>query len=275
MKVGISLITMKEQQRHIKFHFSKIFFTFVLMLLMVNCKSTKGVVASGEASDKVSAKQVIKQHLKSNTDFKTLQGKVRIDITQNQKEQGSTFNLRIEKDKVIWLSAKLGLARMMITPEKVRFYNKLDKEYFDGDYKLLSDFVGVDLDFMKVQNILLGQAIFDLKQTPHSVSVNENSYALQPKSQSTLLELFYLINPSHFKMDSLQLFQQLKRRILQVDYKSYQNVDKEILPKDVRIIAVDDGDEVAIAMEFKSLSLNEEVRFPFKIPAGYKEIVIK
>ncbi len=47
---------------------------------------------------------------------------------------------------MIWLSAKLGLARMMITPESVRFYNKLDNEYFDGDYKLLSDFVGVDLD---------------------------------------------------------------------------------------------------------------------------------
>jgi len=133
----------------------------------------------------------------------------------------------------------------------------------------------VDLDFMKVQNILLGQAIFDLKDEPHTVSVNENSYALQPKDQSALFELFYLINPSHFKMDSLQLFQQLKKRILQVDYKSYQEVKKQILPKDIRIIAVEDSDEVAITMEFKSLTLNEDVRFPFRIPAGYKEIVIK
>ena len=266
---------MKKQQEHIKFHFPKAFFAFVLMLIIVNCKSAKSVIASGEASDKLSAKQVIKQHQKGDVDFKTLQGKVKIDITQNQKEQGSTFNIRIEKDKVIWLSAKLGLARMMITPEKVRFYNKLDNEYFDGDYKLLSDFVGVDLDFNKVQNILLGQAIFNLKEEPHKVSVNENSYALQPKDQNTLLELFYLINPSHFKMDSLQLFQQLEKRMLQVDYQSYQEVDKQVLPKDIRIIAVEKADEVAITMEFKSIALNEEVRFPFKIPAGYKEIVIK
>ena len=112
---------------------SKIAVTCIAMLLMVNCKSAKSVIASGEASSKLSAKQVIKQHQKSDTDFETLQGKVRIDITQNQKQQGSTFNLRIEKDKVIWLSAKLGLARMMITPDKVRFYSKLDNEYFDGD----------------------------------------------------------------------------------------------------------------------------------------------
>jgi outer membrane biogenesis lipoprotein LolB len=250
-------------------------FALVIMSFLVNCKSAKSVIASGEASNNLSAKQVIKQHQKNDADFKTMQSRVRIDLIQGDKEQGFTFSFRMEKDKVIWLSAPLGLARLMITPEKVQFYNKQGNEYFDGDYALLSDFVGIDLDFDKVQNILLGQAIFNLKDQPHKVSVNENSYVLQPKDQSALLELFYLINPSHFKMDSLQLTQQLKRRILQVDYKSYQNVEKEVLPLDVKIIAVDDTEEVAINMEFKSVSLNEEVRFPFKIPAGYKEIVIK
>ena len=86
------------------------------------------------------------------------------------------------------------------------------------------------------------------------------------------MHTFYLISESTL---NLQLFQQLKKRILQVDYMSYQEVGKQVLPKDIKIIAVEDTDEVAITMEFKSLTLNEEVRFPFKIPAGYKEIVIK
>jgi hypothetical protein len=232
-------------------------------------------MASGIASDKLSAKQVIKEHQKNDADFKTMFAKVKIDISQNGKEQGMTFSLRMEKDKVIWLSAPLGIARMMITPEKVQFYNKLDNEYFDGDYKLLSDFVGVELDFLKVQNILLGQAIYNLKDQLHQVLVHDNSYALSPKNQNALMELFYLINPSHFKMDSLQLQQILKNRMLQVDYLAYQDVEKQIVPKNIKIIAVDGSDEVAVAMEFKSVSLNDEVRFPFKIPAGYKEIVIK
>ena len=248
----------------------------LLIALAYSCGSNKSVLSSGVASDKLSAKQVIKQHEKHNADFKTLKARVKIDITQNQKEQGANFTLRIEKDKVIWLSESiLGMARMMITPDKVRFYNKLDNEYFDGDYKLLSDVVGIDLDFMKVQNILLGQSIYDLKEEPHQVSVNNNSYAVSPKDQKALIELFYLINPSHFKMDSLQLQQLLKKRMLQVDYSSYQEVKKQIIPKNIRIIAVEDTDEVAITMEFKSVSINDEVRFPFNIPAGYKEIVIK
>ncbi|EDP70913.1 hypothetical protein FBALC1_00477 [Flavobacteriales bacterium ALC-1] len=253
----------------------KVTLSAIIIVLAFSCKSSKSVIASGEASNKLSAKQVIKEHQKSDANFKTMNARVAIDLIQGEKEQGHTFSLRVEKDKVIWLSASLGMARMMITPEKVRFYNKLDNEYFDGDYKLLSDFVGVDLDFMKVQNILLGQAIYNLKDEPHQVAVNANSYALSPKDQNALLELFYLINPSHFKMDSLQLFQQLKKRILQVDYQSYQEVDKQVLPQNIRIVAVEDRDEVAITMEFKSVALNGEVRFPFKIPKGYKEIVIK
>ncbi len=253
----------------------KITLSIVLVLLAFSCKSAKSVIASGKASNKLSAKQVIKQHEKNDADFKTMQAKVRIDLIQGQKEQGLTFNFRMEKDKVIWLSAPFGIARMMITPDKVRFYNKQDNQYFDGDYELLSDFVGVDLDFIKVQNILLGQAIYNLKDEAHKVAVNENSYALHPKDQNALLELFYLINPSHFKMDSLQLFQQLKKRILQVDYSSYQEVKKQILPQNIRIIATENTDQVAITLEFKSVSLNEEVRFPFKIPKGYDEIIIK
>lgn len=254
---------------------SKIIISAIFIMLVFSCGSTKSVIASGEASDKLSAKQVIKQHQKNEAEFKTMQARVRINLIQREKEQGYTFGFRMEKDEVIWLNAPFGLARMMITPEKVSFYNKSDNTYFDGDYKLLSDVVGVDLDFTKVQNILLGQAIYDLKSEPYLVSISGNSYALSPKNQNALMELFYLINPSHFKTDSLQLQQQLKKRMLQVDYSSYQEVKKQILPQNIRIIAVDDTDEVAITMEFKSVSLNDEVRFPFNIPSGYKEIVIK
>ncbi|MDN3491633.1 DUF4292 domain-containing protein [Winogradskyella bathintestinalis] len=253
----------------------KVIVSAVLIVLTVSCSSTKSVIESGVASDKLSAKQVIKQHEKHKADFKTMTARVSIDLIEGEKEQGHTFSLRMEKDKVIWLSATLGMARMMITPEKVRFYNKLDNEYFDGDYKLLSDVVGVDLDFLKVQNILLGQSIYDLKDAQHQVNVNGNSYALSPKDQDALMELFYLINPSHFKMDSLQLQQQLKKRMLQVDYSSYQEVKKQIIPENIRIIAVDDTDQVTITLHFKSVSLNGDVRFPFNIPAGYKEIEIK
>lgn len=180
----------------------------------------------------------------------------------------------MEKDKTIWINATLGLARAIITPDKVRFYNRINNQYFEGDYTLISNLLGIELNFKKVQSLLLGESLFNLKDGKYTASTNDKSYILQPKEQTALLELFLLLNPSHFKMDSQQLQQPLKKRFLQVDYLVYQDVDKEILPKDIKIIAVEDNEEVIIAMEYKSVSLNEEVRFPFKIPSGFKEIII-
>ena len=133
----------------------KLVLVLIIMISTYNCKSTKAIAASGEASPKLTSKQLIKAHYKNDVNFRTLQARAKIDITQGQKTQGATFNLRIKKDEVIWLSAPLNLARMMITPNQVQFYNKTDNTYFNGDYKLLSNFVGFDLDFQKVQNIIM------------------------------------------------------------------------------------------------------------------------
>lgn len=250
----------------------------ILLLILsfaFGCKSSQGVVSSGVLNKEATAKYLIKENSKQETKFKTLQSKVKIDYTQDNKSQGYTVNLRIEKDKTIWISATLGLARAMITPKRVQFYDKINNQFFDGDYTLISDLLGVELDFKKLQSLLLGEAIFRLKDDTYVASTQEASYVLQPKQQKALLELFYLLNVSHFKMDSQQLYQPLTRRILQVDYKSYQEVNNQILPEYMHIFAVENNEEVSIDMEFKSVSLNEAIRFPFKIPSGYKEIIIK
>ncbi|OUR98085.1 deoxyuridine 5'-triphosphate nucleotidohydrolase [Flavobacteriales bacterium 33_180_T64] len=253
----------------------KISLVCVFVMLGVSCKSARSVVASGKVNSKLTAKQLIKENGKREANFKTLQAKVKIDIIQDLKESSYTVNLRMERDKTIWISATLGLARAMITPDRVRFYDKINNQYFDGNYKLLSDLLGVDLNFNKVQSLLIGEPLYNLKDDNYIISINENSYVLQPKNQSALLELFLLFNPSHFKMDSQQLLQPLKKRFLQIDYLGYQDVDKEVLPQDIKIIAVEDSEELNVIMEYKSVSVNGEVRFPFKIPSGFDEIILE
>ena len=108
------------------------------------------------------------------------------------------------------MSAFYGVAKALITPNRVAFYDKWNNQYFDGDYTILSDLLGIELDFEKVQNLMLGESLFNLKKNNYKASTNEASYVLEPKRQNALLELFLLLNPAHFKMDSQQLFQPLK-----------------------------------------------------------------
>jgi len=165
--------------------------------------------------------------------------------------------------------------RAKITPKRVSFYNKLDNTYFDGDFSLISELLGTELNFENVQSLLLGQSLFDLNKRDFDAEIYDTSYVLKPQNQNTLFEIFYLLNPSHFLMDSQQLSQPLDRRMLQIDYNDYQEVEKHILPQNIKVIAVEDNEETIINMEFKSVSLNNDLRFPFRIPSGFEEIEVR
>lgn len=253
----------------------KISFALTLLIMFFNCKSTKTVSSSAEINKDLTAKQIIKEYSKNEANFKTLTAKVKADYSRKDESKGTTISLRMEKDKTIWMSAPFSMAKILITPNKVSFYNKLDNTYFEGDFKLLSEFVGTDLDFDKVQHILLGEAVNNLNKEEYVASTYEKSYLLQPREQQDLFEVFYLLNPSHFKIDSQQFAQPQENRILQIDYKGYQRVDKQTLPQNIKIIAVESLDETIIDLEYRSVALNEKIRFPFRIPSGYKEIEIR
>lgn len=252
--------------KHFKYFVLAVFAFFVL-----GCKSSK-TIASGDASFDLSQRQVIKAHQKKTPNFKTLQSRLKIDYKNGDDEQSHTVTLRMEKDKTIWLSATLSLVRAIITPERVSFYNKLDNTYFDGDFSYLSDLLGTELDFQKVQSILLGESVYRLNNSDYALSRHENSYLLKPKVQQELFEIFFLINPSHFKLDSQQVAQPQSLRMMEVDYLAYQDVKKQIFPERLKVIALEQSNETIINLEFKGISLNDELRFPFKIPSGFKEI---
>ncbi len=253
---------------------SRCLFVIIIIsfVLATGCKSTR-TIKSGSGNLNLSTKQLIKENTKKAATFKTLSARVKIDIDQGEKSSGYTVNLRMEKDeRILLMSTPISVVKALITPEKVSFYNKLDNTYFEGDFKYLSDLLGTELDFQKVQNLLLGEALFSLKENVLEASVNEKEYVVQPKKQNELFELFYLIDPSHFKIISQQISQPQQHRHLQIDYKSYQQVDKQILPESIKVIAVEAAEEMIIELEFKAVSLNEDLRFPFKIPSGLKEI---
>ena len=247
----------------------------ICCFLIVGCKSAKRIGSNGELNSAMTSKELVKKHNKQHTKFKTLQAKVKVQYQQGEDEQSHTITLRMERDKAIWINSAFSVVRAMITPEKVGYYNKLDNTYFDGDFTLISELLGTELSFENIQNLLMGEALFNLNGETFSSDLHEQSYVLYPENQSTLFEIFYLLNPTHFRMDSQQVAQSLEQRMLQVDYLNYQEVEKEILPQNVKIIALEPDLETIIKMEFKSVTLNNELRFPFRIPSGFDKIEIK
>jgi hypothetical protein len=62
-------------------------------------------------------------------------------------------------------------------------------------------------------------------------------------------------------------------KILQIQYRNYQKIKEQLMPKKIVIKASEDKDNfTVIDVEFKSLVLNKQISIPFRIPSGYKSI---
>lgn len=248
------------------------FLVCLIVCFILGCKSTQTLTSESALNPKLKAKQIIKAHNKQKADFLTLQSRLKIELIEDDKSQTHTVTLRMERDKVIWINAFLNMVRLKVTPEKVQMYNKLDRTYFDGDFTLIKDFLGVELSFYNLQNLLLGDAMFDYRANTLEKKLHNTSYALSPKQQHTLFDVLYLINPSYFKMDAQELSQPANNRTLKVHYLSFQELEQQILPQKITIKAIENQRETSLKLNLKSLNLNQPIRFPFSIPSGFKAI---
>ena len=252
---------------------NKLYILFIATALMVSgCKSTKRAAITPE--DLASAK-IINSQYDTHFDFKTLSARLRVKYKDENTSQGVSVSLRMEKDKAIWMSASIlgiSLAKAMITPDRVQYYEKISGTYFDGDFKLLSDLLGTDLDFGQVQALLLGQPIYDLRNAGYTATAGENNYLVVPKKQQKLFDLFFYLDPRRFTMQQQRLTQKIKDRELTIDYDDYQSQETGLLPEYVKVRAQEGEKTTEIEIQYRSLDVNGEVSFPFNIPSGYKEI---
>jgi len=246
----------------------------ITVFVLQSCKTTK-LITDTKTAKKISSKVVAKNHNDNKLDFKTIRGRFRVGYESNDDSQSHSIGLRMEKDKAIMLIAPLGFVKVYITPERVSFYNKLQNEYFDGDFSYLSDLLGTELDFEKVQNMLLGQAIFNLEDDKYKTSIVNNAYQLKPTKDLELFKRLFLIEPQNFKVASQQISQPKEGRVLNINYKSYQKIEDKVFPESIEIIAEEIDNRIKIEIDYKNVEFNQRISFPYKIPKGYKEIVLK
>ncbi|MCM5662230.1 DUF4292 domain-containing protein [Galbibacter mesophilus] len=254
----------------------KISIAFVVSFaILLNSCGSKNVLGEGELKSDLSSKNIIANHYKNELDFETLTGRIKIDYSDGENSQGVTVSIRMKKDEAIWISAPLSVVKALITPDRVSFYNKLDNTYFDGDFSYLNNLLGADLNFEMVQNLLLGQAVFNLKEQPYYAASVANKYQLKPEKQSELFKTLFLLEPTHFKMDLQQISQPIENRLLSIEYKNYQEVDGKVLPNEIQILALDADHKNQIDIEYNSVVFDREVSFPYSIPSGFKQVEIE
>jgi hypothetical protein len=249
----------------------------LVFLAITSCKSKK-TVSEANSIEIVSAKKLIGDHYEHSFNKETIDAKLNANYEDSKAQVSLSVKMRVEKDKAIWLSAtKLGfpVAKMLITPTQVSFYEKLDKTYFDGDFSLLSNWLGTELDFEKVQNLLVGQAILNLKDGKYDVKVVNKSFELKPRKTNDLFAILFFMNKENYKLDKQEISNSTKEQLLTISYPNYKEMEGEQFPEAIDIKVLDKKKITAITLEYKSVEFDKPLTFPFEIPEGYKQISLK
>lgn len=254
----------------------KRYIIIALGIFLFSCNAKKAVVAEGNASEVVASTKVIENHYKLKRDFSTVYIKSSARYKDDKMSQGVSAEIRIKKDEQILVSVRfLGftMAKALITPAQVKYYEKMGNKFFEGDYSTLSKWLGTELDFQKVQNMLIGEAMDDLTKGKYNTTIEENLYKLEDASNKNTSKSFYF-EAANYLIKKQEVVQTKEDRRLQISYPNHKEYPEAVLPAQVIIDAIQGGKKININIDYNSVSFNENLTFPYSVPDGYERIYI-
>jgi len=253
----------------------------LLVVLLVSCKSkavlvdTKPKVDIAKEENIMNSEKIIQNHYNNKNEFSSLYIRSSAKYRDDNQSQSVSAEIKIKKGEKILVSIRflgITMAKALITPKEVKYYEKINGTYFEGDYQALSQWLGTDLDFDKIQNMLIGQPIDDLTKESYASVVNDKMYKLNSTANNTEKSFFF--ESEHFLLKKQEINQPEKERTFEVNYPNFQDFTSAILPASLFINAVQKKGKTEISIDYNSITFNEDLSFPYSVPDGYDRIFI-
>lgn len=250
----------------------------LLSVFVISCKSKAVAVQNTDKAVEAPKedRKAIAKHYDNKLDFKTLNIKASAKYEDEKQSQNVSADIKIEKDKQILVSVRflgITMAKALITQTTVSYYEKIKGTYYEGDFTTLSKWLGTELDYGKVQNLLVGEALDDLRKGKYTQTIVENLFKLEDEKEAKIKKTFYL-DSEKYLIQKEEISQPTENRILAIKYSDSKTFDQGILPTKIEINAVQPKGKTDINLEYNNITFNEELSFPYSVPSGYKKVII-
>lgn len=266
----------------------RVLFLMGILALLASCRSTKKIGTAITKRDTVQAppkgpnprqdsiifiKATLQKLAQNRIDFTSFTAKVDVDYRDaDNKNHDVNAVMRMYKDSALWISANaiLGIEalRVLITRDSVKLLDKLNKVYTARSVNYLQEVTSLPLDLKTLQDLIIGNPVF-LDSNVVAYSNRENIISILSigqwfKNLLTLNEGDKTLLRS--KLDDADLS---RNRTADLTYSDYET--KNGFPfATKRRITIAENKKLDIKLEFKQISFNEPVSFPFSVPKNYK-----
>jgi len=237
------------------------------------------------AQDLVKVNSLIDSVKRHQLKYNNLSIKADVNTKISDEDMKLDVNIKIARDSMIWISVSPGLnieaVRILLTPDSIKYMNKLENTYFVGIYKDLKDLFNIQSDYTTLQALLSRSFFFTANCSFEEFLVNslncDSANSMQwefEKMRDKYLQKFSFDQKTYLIRNSL-VKDVLYSRSIEVQYTAKKGNEDEVFPDFMKIVTTNGNKGNEILVEIKKYNVDKKQSYSFRIPEKYSKIEFK
>jgi hypothetical protein len=245
---------------------------FLLFPFLVACKPVMRLQKDQDRNVITYIEKII-----SKEEFKNYSADLEIKTSDNSTVRTAYAKIFIDRGSFIYLNSSLfgfELFRAEITPDSIKYINRIEKEYFFGSVQNCSRVIGFPVDYTLVESLLLyGMNPYGKsgKLLEKSISVSGDAIRIVNKSDNRIKVETWL-NSSSYSLDSITVYDNFSGDKAVIKILGYR--DKDSYPTELELNLPEDRSAVnKVDIKILNIEHNRLKSHAFEINNKYHEIV--
>jgi hypothetical protein len=268
-------------------NFLKLTALFFVAISTLGCTTSRKMVR--EPLKEQGAQYLTSKLKEHELKFNRFSAKFNVTYQVDSKRTSVSGTLRIDHDSIIWISITpaLGLeaVRFMLTPDSIKFINRLSKTYFLSDFTYINQLLNKTMDYDMAQAFLTGNDFSLYDSNSFKASVENQQYKLNTINRRKLrryvrrsdddisipIQSIWL-DSDNFKVTKV-LLKEAERdsRKFIATYSEFVGVDKNLIPSNLNFRVETDDKKISIRIIYSNIQIDQDQTYPFRIPENYTE----
>lgn len=248
---------------------------FVIVFLgLITFSSCKPTETTGDGA-KITKKYVLKKMSENTIDYDWFSSKVRVNYKSKDEAVTATMQIKIEKDKKIWVSAqKFGFEgiRVLIEEDSIHVLDRLKRTYTVSDFSYIQKELNLPANIKAVQDFIVGNPLALSKDAVYNVK--EEALQILLIAVDDNFRATYSLDNTTFNFRSLTVEDTEAERLIianQSDFAPIENKGDFPYSRDLEL-KIKSETEATVQMSFSKVEFDEVQDMDFRVPSSYKVI---
>ncbi|MFZ6050516.1 DUF4292 domain-containing protein [Halocola ammonii] len=292
-----------------------IFASLLMAVLILTGCSNKKRAARGKPLKNRNAIALANRLEKSQFQFEWIGMKIATETEFDGNRESFKANIRMKRDSAIWISVSplmgVEMLRVLITQDSVKYVSKIprNKHYYKGDFKAISEKLGMEVDFDMIQALLVGNPILFEKNQNFRSKIDDQQYVLisdfsrklkrltgidekdlepdadtitvdatgrkydrlvRKADEDELIVRRYWLNGYTYKLERTIFDDLHTQRSVEITHDDFESIEGQSLPRLTRLTVQQSYQQQEVEIKISRLRLNRPYDLPFDIPDDYE-----